>query len=187
MLGLCVMLALTGCPYSSVYFLDSNPENRIDETYLGKWKGEIVTTKGETNTVQVEIGKIDDYNYELMFTGKFFTKPSKKKRCFILNLFKKKEVVPPPTEDTIRASAFLSYVDNHEVMNITINQLNYFAEVIVKDNQLTLLPISEGFSTKLILSDYELRESLKFHYKSNRFPSYDEPMCLRNMTRVGLP
>ena len=92
-----------------------------------------------------------------------------------------------PAEDTIRCSAYTSYVAERELLNIAVQGINYIVEISLKEDKLSLFPISEGFSSKVILSDFELREALEYHYKSHLFPSYDEPYCLRNMSKQNEP
>lgn len=180
------IMGLQACPYSSKCFIDTNPQNQVNETYLGKWQGEWVNPKGIKKPVQLDIARIDDYHYELIFHGHFFTTP-KQKKCLFSFLKKKKRKTVQPVEDTIRCSAYASYVNERELLNISIQGAQYFAELVFKDDRLTLLPIDEGFSSKVILSDDELREAMEFHYNSHLHPSYDETMCLREMARRTEP
>ncbi len=174
---------LLGCPYYSTSTIDTNPQNQVNSQYLGKWQGNIIDEQGEKKNVQLDISKIDDYYYEFLFHGQFFTKKKKTKSCFIKRLFNKSKR-NEPIEDTVCCSAFVSYVAQKEIMNINLKGVNYYAEVLFENDMLTLLPISENFSSKVILSDMELREALEFHYKSRLFPYYDEPFCLRSMKRI---
>lgn len=175
---------LMGCPYYSTYTIDTNPQNQVNNQYLGKWQGALIDEQGEKKNVKLDISKIDDYYYEFLFHGQFFTKKKKTKSCFIKRLFNKSKK-NEPLEDTICCSAFVSYVSNREIMNINLKGVNYYAEVLFENDLLTLLPISENFSSKVILSDMELREALEFHYKSRLFPYYDEPFCLRSMKKIS--
>lgn len=180
-----LLLTLQGCPYATHCFIDTNPQNQVNENYLGKWQGELVDENGLKKTIKLDINKIDDYYYEFLFHGFFFPKPKAKKNIF--GFFKKKKKEYQTVEDTIRCSAYASYVMEREVLNIEVQGINYLAEISLKDNNLTLLPISEKFSSKVILSDFELREAMEFHFKSRLFPSYDEAFCLRNMRRQNEP
>jgi hypothetical protein len=177
-----MVIGLQACPYSSKYFLDTNPQNQVNENYFGKWQGEWINPSGLKKPMQLDISRIDDYHYELIFHGNFFTTP-KQKKCLFSFLKKKKKKTVLPVEDTIRCSAYASYINERELLNISIQGTQYFAELIFKDDRLTILPIDEGFSSKVILSDDELREAMEFHYYSHLNPSYDESMCLREMTR----
>lgn len=179
------IFVLQGCPYTTTCVIDTNPQNQVNETYLGNWQGEMLDENGEKRTVKLDINKIDDYYYELLFHGKFFSKSKTKKSLF--SFFRKKKKQIYPSEDTIRCSAYASYVTEREVFNVNVQGINYIAEISFKEDKISLLPIAEGFSSKVILSDFELREALEFHYKSHLFPSYDEPFCLRNMSKRNDP
>lgn len=99
--------------------------------------------------------------------------------------FSKKKKRNEPAEDTIRYCSYASFVNERELINISSQGKQYFAELIYKDDRLSILPIDESFTSKIILSDEELREALQFHYKSRLNPAYDETICLRDMIRVA--
>ena len=175
-----LMMILQGCPYSSQFCIDTNPENPVDQRYLGKWKGNLTDDCGNSMPVDVTISRIDDYYYEFIFHGKFFDHPPVKKHFW---QFRKKRV-QYTGEDSVVSNAYISYVNGREILNLNHDDLNYLVEINYEKDQLSLLTIGEGFSSKLMLSDKELRKSLEYHFKSRLFPMYDEGLCLRKMTRV---
>ena len=79
----------------------------------------------------------------------------------------------------------MSTVDDRQFFNITINSRIYIAEIILKDNKLSLLPLAEHFTAKMILNSGELRNSVSFHYKTRVHPILDDDFCLRNMAKLN--
>ena len=79
----------------------------------------------------------------------------------------------------------MSIVGNNRFLNIKINSRIYIAQVILKDDKLSLLPLAEHFTAKMILNSEALRNSVDFHYKTRIHPILDDEFCLRNMVKIN--
>lgn len=164
-----LLFTLTGCPYSSVYPLDTEAASPIKEDYIGKWATLVRTDYGSGDPVKVIISKKSDFEYNLAFTGD--VKDLMKYRISL--------------RDTIKATGYLSTVDRWEFMNIEINDQVFVAQVRFEKNKLSLLPMAESFTNKYIRSQTQLRSALEFHMKTRLYPHYDDDFCLREMVRVN--
>lgn len=164
----CIVL-LTGCPYSSVYKLDANPAQPINETYLGKWATIINNLTPYGEPVKLILSKKSETEYNVAFTGD------------VKELLKYRISLP----DTLKGTGFLSMVNNWEFLNFEIKGIVFIAQVLYDDNKLTLLPMAESFTNKYIGSGEQLRIALGFHMKTRLHPRYADDFCLRNMVRVN--
>ncbi|MES2430380.1 MAG: hypothetical protein V4556_05545 [Bacteroidota bacterium] len=166
-------IILSACPYSSPYTLDTEPQQAINESYLGKWATMatkiINDKKSVVEPVKIILSKKDDMTYEVALIG-------------YINEFRKYRIV---TDDTIKGSAFLSTAVNKEFLNINIAGRYYLAEVKNEDGIFSIYPLSDYFTNKLIRSSASLRNSLEFHYKTRLTPSYDEEFILKDLKRVN--
>ncbi len=108
---------LTACPYSSPYALDTEPQQPIDETLIGKWATmvtKIIDDKhSKTEPVKIIFDKKDDMQYDVSIIG-------------YVEEFRRYKIV---TNDTIRGSAFLSTAVNKDFLNMNIAGRTYIAEI----------------------------------------------------------
>lgn len=172
--GLPMMLLLCGCPYQSRFQLDDSPQIPVDDRYLGDWEGAAVDEIYHRSTpVHVSIHKKNDLEYDLMICGEFTKQiPGKKK-------YKKWKA----TTDTILATGFVSYAEGKEFLNISVHDNIYISQIVYKDERLSLLPLSEHFTSFIVHSNTELRKRLEYHFHTRLYPAYDESFCLKNMKR----
>jgi len=164
----CTVL-LTGCPYGSVYNLDAEPTQPINEDYLGKWATLINNSTPYGEPVKLILTKKSETTYDVAFTGE--VKELLKYRISL--------------RDTLKGTGFLSQVNKWEFLNVDINGVVFIAQVLYDNNKLTLLPMAESFTNKYIGSGEQLRIALEFHMKTRLYPRYADDFCLRNMVRVN--
>jgi hypothetical protein len=166
----CITIMLCACPYSSTHTLDDTPTIYVDENLLGSWA--IFVNKPTSNRqepVKLILTKKNDTEYDVVFTGS-------------INELKRFRVVE---QDTIKGTAFMSTVSGKQFFNIKIKNDNYVAEIILKKGALSLLPLSEHFTAKMIMSNADLRNSVAFHYHTRVRPMYDDDFCLKEMIKVN--
>ena len=163
-----LLLTLCSCPYSSSYNLDEAPNIYVEDVLLGNW---ITFIKNPGNTkeqaIYLTLQKKTDLEYEISFSGNLHE----------LSPFKYN------TSDSLTGTAFMSTVCGRQFFNIKINSRIYIAELILKEGKLSLLPLAEHFTGKMILNSEELRTSVDFHYKTRVHPILDDDFCLRDMVR----
>lgn len=163
-------VTLCACPYSSAHYLDESPVNKVDETLIGKW---IAFVKKPNNpreeAVYVTLEKKNDSEYNVSFSGN-------------LNELRPYRYI---TSDSLAGTAFISLVDNRQFFNIKINARVYIAETRFKDGKLSLLPLAESFTAKMIFSSEALRKSVEVHYKTRVHPMLDDDFCLRDMVKAN--
>jgi len=162
---------LQGCPYYSPYKLDSLPQNYINENIVGKWQGNISDELGNNRTLNVSLSKKNDNEYDVLVWGSFQKNEKKKK----------------DTQDTIVGTAYLSYLADRQFLNIAFENKYYIAEIKYDSDELSILPLDESFSSKIIRSDEQLNKAVLYHYKSRLFPKYDESLSLKYMKRLKDP
>ena len=167
------LIFLYGCPYSSPYPIDKQPVLPIDTTLIGKWATFIEKPSNSSfykeEPVKVILSKFTDSVYSVSITG-------------YINELKPFKVID---NDSIKGIAYLSAVQNRQLLNTFIGGKVYIAEVKKKNNTVSLLPLSERITSKLIKSCMELRIALDFHYKISRVPLYDEQFSLTNLQKVN--
>ncbi|MBC7534269.1 MAG: hypothetical protein H7258_01085 [Ferruginibacter sp.] len=168
-LYLSFVVTMYGCPYSSPYKIDSEPSVLIEESFIGKWATITSNSAGNRAPVKMIVSKRNEYEYDLSFTGN-------------INDLKYYNIVK---DDTLKATAFISDVDSRRFLNIYIKGQSYIAEFIQKNEKVTLLPLCEHFTVKMIKSNAELKQALELHYKTRLYPLYDDEFCLREMSRVN--
>ncbi len=163
------LFALTGCPYSSSYKIDDEPSVLTEDFFVGKWASIVKGADGLDRPVKMIVDKLNEYEYNLNFTGNIQALTN-------YNIIK---------EDTIKATAFVSETVSRRFLNIKIKGQYYISEFIYKDDKITILPLCEHFTVKLIKNNTELKQALELHYQMRRYPLYDEEFCLKEMTRVN--
>jgi hypothetical protein len=162
---------LQGCPFNSPYKIDSTPQNYVNESLMGSWQGNVIDDYGVSRVVNMNLSKKTDNEYDVYFWGSFYKK--KKKYTAV--------------QDTIYGTAYISYVANRQFMNIGVEGKYYITEFKYEQDEISLLPLAESFSSKIIKSDEQLKSAILMHYKTRLFPVYDETFCLRNMKRIKEP
>ena len=161
-------VSLCSCPYSSPYNLDQEPGIYVDDALLGSWSTLVKRPNGlMPEPVTVTFSRRNDMEYDIAFSGNL---NDLKPYMRIIN-------------GTIAGTAFMSAVGSKQFFNIKLNSRVYIAEVILKDGHLSLLPLAEHFTAKLIFSSEALRNSVDFHYKTRVHPTLDEDFCLRDMVK----
>jgi len=166
---LLLLLGLCGCPYNSVYQLDDTPQIVADTTLYGNWAGTLTEESGRQRKVTMELSESEDAHvYKIAFRG-FFGKKDKKG----------KEIA-----DTLYGKMFFSELKDRTMANIRLFERNYIAEYIYSNDEISLLPLNEHFTSFIIKSNTTLRRLVTYHYDTRIYPLYDEVFCLKNMKRV---
>jgi len=163
-------VTLCACPYSSAYYLDETPNIYVEDALVGKW---IAFVKKPNSTreeaVYCNLEKKNDTEYNISFSGK-------------LDELRPYKYI---TSDSLAGTAFVSSVNNRQFLNIRINSRVYIAELELKDDKLSLLPLAECFTAKMIFNSAALRKSVEVHYKTRVHPTLDDDFCLRNMVKTN--
>ncbi len=161
---------LCSCPYCSSYNIDETPAIYVEDTLLGKW-ATFIKRSGSTreDPVKLILSKRTDTEYNIAFTGYL---EDLRPFGFIKS-------------DSITGTAFMSYVNGRQFLNISIKSRIYIAELRLKDDKLSLLPLVEHFTGKMIFNSTALRNSVELHYKTRVHPMIDDEFCLRDMVKVN--
>jgi hypothetical protein len=169
-LSFLVSVSLCSCPYSSAYTLDEIPNIYVEEALLGKWITFIKKPGGNREeAVYLNLSKRTDTEYNISFSGN------------LDELRPYKSI----TADSLTGTAFMSTVGDRQFFNIRINSRVYLAEFKLKADELSLLPLAEHFTAKMILNSEALRKSVDVHYKTRVHPILDDEFCLYNMIKVN--
>jgi len=163
-------ILLCSCPYSSPYQLDESPNIYVEDDLLGSWATFVKKpVTGKDEPVKLILSKKNDTEYNIAFTGK-------------LDELRPFKLI---AKDSIRGTAFMSTVAGKQFLNISIKGTNYIAELKLKDGALSLLPLVEHFTGKIIQNNSELRNCVEFHYKTRVHALYDDDFCLKDMVKVN--
>lgn len=163
-------ILLYACPYSSTHVLDEAPGIYVEDDLLGSWATFVKKpVSGRTEPVKMILSRKSDTEYNIAFTGS-------------LDELKPFRIIE---RDSVNGSAFMSTVGGKQFFNISIKDKIYIAEIILKNGALSLLPLSDHFTAKMIMNNTDLRNSIDFHYKTRVKPLYDEDFCLREMVKVN--
>jgi len=161
-------VSLCSCPYSSAYNLDESPNIYVEDALLGHWITFIKKPGGSREEgIYLNLGKRTDTEYDISFSG---------------NLDELR-AVKFTSSDSLTGTAFMSTVEGKQFFNIKINSRIYIAELIFKDDKLSLLPLAEHFTNKMIFNSRALRNSVDIHYKTRAKPILDDDFCLRDMIK----
>lgn len=163
----CIVVVLSGCPYQSKYKIDAEPQVATDAQLIGDWNGEITEESGRQRDVKVHFSQKNDFEYDVYFCGYFGRYNDLKNN----------------RQDTISGTAFLSNIDDNRFLNINLDGKYYITHVIYENDHLSLLPMSDHFTSFMIFSDADMKKRLAYHFKTRRYPLYDDAFSLRNMTR----
>jgi hypothetical protein len=162
--------SLCSCPYSSAYYLDETPGIYVEDALVGKWIAFIKKpNSNREEAVYLNLSKKNDTEYNISFSGN------------IDELRPYKYI----TSDSLAGTAFMSTVDGRQFFNININSRVYIAELNLKADKLSLLPLAEHFTAKMIFNSTALRKSVEVHYKTRVHPVLDDKFCLRDMVKVN--
>ena len=163
-------ITLCSCPYSSAYYLDETSGMNVEDALLGKWTT-LVKKSGSSREEEIHLtlSKRTDTEYNISITGN-------------LNELQPYRVL---ISDSLTGTAFMSLVDDRQFFNININSRVYIAELKLKDEKLSLLPLAESFTAKMIFNSAALRKSVEVHYKTRVHPLLDDDFCLRNMVKLN--
>jgi hypothetical protein len=163
-------VTLCGCPYSSAYYLDETPNIYVEDALVGKWIAFVKKpNSNREEAIYLTLSKKTDTEYNISFGGN------------IEELRPYKSI----TADTLAGTAFMSTVGDHQFFNININSRVYIAELDFKADKLSLLPLAESFTSKMIFTSQALRKSVEVHYKTRVHPTLDTEFCLRDMVKVN--
>ena len=162
--------SLCSCPYSSAYYLDETPGIYVEDALVGKWIAFIKKpNSSREEAVYCNLSKKNDTEYNISFSGNIDElRPYK----FLIS-------------DSLAGTAFMSTVDGRQFFNININSRVYIAELSLKADKLSLLPLAEHFTAKMIFNSTALRKSVEVHYKTRVHPVLDDEFCLRDMVKVN--
>lgn len=162
---------LYGCPYSSSHQLDDAPAIYTEDILMGNWAATVKkSSSGRAEPVKMILSKKTETEYAVAFTGAI------------------KELKPfrVVKSDTIHATAFMSTLSGGtQILNIKIGGKTYLAELKYEKEKLSLLPLSEHFTSRIVKNNAALRTSVEVHYKTRSRPAYDEDFCLKNMVKVN--
>ena len=163
-------VALCACPYSSAYYLDETPTIYVEDALIGKWIAFVKKpNSNREEAVYLNLSKKTDTEYNISFSGN-----TDELRPYKLI-----------TSDSLAGTAFMSTVDDRQFFNININSRVYIAELNFKADKLSLLPLAEHFTAKMIFTSEALRKSVEIHYKTRVHPILDDEFCLRDMVKVN--
>jgi hypothetical protein len=161
--------SLCSCPYSSAYYLDETPTIYVEDALVGKWIAFIKKpNSNREEAVYLNLSKKTDTEYNISFSGN------------IDELRPYKYI----TSDSLTGTAFMSTVGDRQFFNININSRVYIAELDFKSDKLSLLPLAEHFTAKMIFNSTALRKSVEVHYQTRVHPILDDEFCLRDMVKV---
>lgn len=168
LIGLSVLLC--GCPYSSSYSIDETATIYVEDALLGKWATFVKKSNSyKEEPVKMILSKKSDTEYNIAFTG-------------YIDELKRFGMVQ---SDSITGTAFMSTVGKYQFLNITIKNKIYIAQLVVKNETVSLLPLVEHFTAKIVHNSSGLRTAVDYHYKMRVHPLVDEEFCLRDMVRVN--
>ena len=169
MLLFIVASLLCACPYSSTHILDKEPTIYTEDFLLGNWQAFVKKRRSSgEGVINMALTKKTDTEYNISFTG-------------YLDDLKPLRVVK---QDSINGTAFMSTVDGRQFLNVQIYYKFYIAELVLKDDKLSLMPLAEMFTNKMIFNSETLKACVAVHYKTRVHPLYDGDFSLRDMIKL---
>lgn len=166
----CCSITLCGCPYSSSYKLDDEPNMYVEDGLLGSWETNIKKANSDREEpVTLTLKRKNETEYFISFSGS-------------INELRRYNIM---SSDSLSGTAFMSTVDGNQFLNICIKSQVYIAELKLKDGKLSLLPLVEHFTAKLVQNNAALRTCVSFHYKTRVHPMLDDEFCLKDMVKVN--
>jgi hypothetical protein len=163
-------VSLCSCPYSSPYNLDETPYMPVQDNLLGNWSA-FVTRPNSTRSepLTVSLRKKTETEYDIVFSGYL-----EDMRPFVII-----------TADSIKGTGFVSEIGDKQFLNIKVGPRIYLAEMRLKEGRLSLLPLAENFTSKMIFNSNALRGCVEFHYKNRVHPMLDPDFSLKDMTKFN--
>jgi hypothetical protein len=150
--------------------LDEKSGIYVEDALLGKWVTHIKKPRSSREeAVYLTLTKRTDTEYYFSITGQ-------------LDELRPYNML---VSDSLTGRAFMSTVGGWQFFNITLNNRVYIAELVLKEDKLSLLPISENFTAKMIFNGADLRKSIEVHYKTRVHPLLEDDFCLRNMIKIN--
>ncbi|HQW83387.1 MAG TPA: hypothetical protein PK987_02945 [Ferruginibacter sp.] len=163
-------VSLCACPYSSAYTIDEKPSIYVEDVLIGNWLAYIqVKNSNRQESITMLLSKKSDTEYNISFTG-------------YLDALKQYNSI---TGDSLNGTAFMSTIDDKQFLNIKINARVYIAQLVFNNNNLSLLPLAEHFTNKMIFNSQDLRNCISFHYKTRVHPVLDTDFSLTNMIKLN--
>lgn len=164
-----LIFLLYACPFSSPYRLNTDTAVPVDEAMLGKWATLVQNNYGKEIPVKMILSRKNDTEYNIDFTGYLY------------------ELVPYRfvKNDSIRGTAFMSIVSKRQLLNIEISGQVFITELLFKEDKLSILVFADGFTSKYLKSDQDLRIAVEFYIKTRVCPVYDDAFSLKEMVRVN--
>lgn len=163
-------VSLCSCPYSSAYYIDETPGIYVEDALLGNWSTFVKRPGGRREEpVTMTLSKRSDTEYNIAFTG-------------YLDDLRPYAII---TADSITGTAFMSAIGDRQFLNIKVHSRIYIAELRLKNNSLSLLPLSDHFTGKMIFNSSALKSSIDFHYKTRVHPMLDDDFCLKDMVKFN--
>lgn len=163
---------LCGCPYESSYNLDEEPQENIDQGLLGNWTATVSKPGFDEQTNDEEVTVVfeqrSEKEYDIAITG-----PMKELQPF--------HVI---TNDSIKGTANISTLSGKRFLNAFIHGRVYIAELVQEKSAVSIYPLAEYFTSKLIKNSRELRSAVEFHYRVRLKPGYDKSFALKNLRRM---
>jgi hypothetical protein len=142
----------------------------VEDVLLGKWIAfKKIRGSNREEEIYLTLTRRTDTEYNITFTGN-------------LDQLRPFNVL---IADSLTGTAFMSTIDDRQFFNIRINSRNYIAEIQLKGDKLSLLPLAESFTAKMIFNSAALRKSVEVHYKTRIHPLLDDDFCLHNMTKLN--
>lgn len=161
-------ISLCSCPYSSPYKLDDEPTIYVEDALLGNWIAMVKKVgSNREEVVQLTLSRKTDTEYFISFSGQI-----DELRAF--NIM---------AADSVQGTAFMSTVGKNQFLNISIKSQTYIAELQFKDGKLSLLPLVEHFTAKLVKNNAALRTCVDYHYRMRVHPMIDADFCLKDMVK----
>lgn len=172
LLLLVLAVTLCGCPYDSPYNLDETPQENIDESLIGTWQAIVAKPSDDTHHIEDSITiifeKRTDKEYDFAITKN-------------INELKPYQVI---VNDSIKGIAYISTLAGKRFLNAFIRGKVYLAELVVENNNVSIYPLAEHFTSKYIKNSRELRTAVEFHYKMRLRPGYDQAFALKNLHKA---
>jgi len=152
-----------GCPFGSPYALEEQPKEKVQEKLLGQW---IKFNEQDSTAIVLNISKKSDLEYRINIRGDL------------------RKLIPTwaPGTDSIALTGFTSTVDGHKFFNILSQGQYYLVKMLLDDEILYLLPLSDKFTNSIIRNNQALKEMVSTHLKSN-FPMYDDITTARGLVK----
>lgn len=163
-------VSLCSCPYSSSHGIDETPGIYVEDALIGCWSAFVkIPNTDKVETVKMTLSKKTGTEYNIAFTG-------------YLDQLRPSGLV---NSDSIAGSAYMSTVDGRQFFNIKIQSRTYIAELRLENEKLSLLPLAESFTNKMIFTSEALRTSVSVHYKTRVHPVFDDDFCLKGMVKTN--